>query len=84
MSRSAARRDLPLANRIIEGLIGDWIATAANIARCCGTESEYDRGFRAGVDQMQNLGLADYHYTLTYDILDALRRAGLLREAAPE
>lgn len=68
-----------LAERIIDNLIGEYIATAANIALAAngylGAEAE---GYRTGVEQMRYLHLAGWTYRLTPEIVDALRRAGLL------
>lgn len=79
--------EFPLAARIIDGLIGEWlqqhtaIATAAAGSGCL---SDYERGVHAGIDRLHHGHLTGFTYNLTPLILDALRRAGLLADRETE
>lgn len=77
--------DLPLADRIVSDLIGDYIGTAADVALATfGDINEYERGARQGIEQMRYLHLSGWDYALTPKILDALRRAGPLVQQATD
>jgi hypothetical protein len=74
--------DTPLANRIVERIIRDWLATATAIARAGNGNppiNEYERGISHGIDHLDSY-LTGYPYTVVPQIIDELRRAGLLRE----
>lgn len=74
--------DLPLANRIVSDLIGEFIDTGCAIASAgTGNLNDYERGAQAAIDQMRHLHMSGVDYRLTPKILDALRRAGLLVES---
>lgn len=76
-----AAHEMPLADRIVDDLIGDYIRTAADTARAAnGYCDDEAAGYAKAVDQMQHLYLSGHWYRLTPRILDALRRAGLLIE----
>ncbi len=47
--------DLPLASRLVDDLIGEWLATAWQIASCTADPkfSEYERGKSQGFDEMR-------------------------------
>jgi hypothetical protein len=71
--------DLPLADRLVNDEIHEWLSIAFATARAgCGTYNDYERGGQYMIDEIENLHLADYTYTLTPSILSALRRADLL------
>lgn len=71
--------DLPLADRIIDQHIRDYIRTATDTARAAnGYLGDKAAGFEQAIDQMRHLHLAGWDYRLTPRIVDALRRAGLL------
>jgi hypothetical protein len=71
----------PLASRIVTDEITRWIRTNLAIeAASIGTTTPEERAARAAIDQAQNLALAGVDYRLTPHLLDALRRAGCLRE----
>ena len=74
--------DLPLADRIVDDLIGEYIRTGCDIARAAtGDGSPEEVAAQKAIDQVQHLHLAGWTYRLTPKILDALRRAGLLAAA---
>jgi hypothetical protein len=78
--------EVPLADRIVEHAIREWLSTATAIALAANGNpplNDYERGFKQGVEQMRHLHLANYWYALVPKIVDQMRRAGLLREAAP-
>ena len=77
--------EVPLADRLVEKAVQDWLRTAFAIARAGnGYSGEEARGFLKGLDQMQYLHLSGWQYSLVPDILDQLRRAGLLARAATD
>jgi hypothetical protein len=77
--------EMPLAGRIIDRLIGAYIAHAGDIALAGnGYSGAEEEGFRKGVEQMRYLHLSGWDYRLTPKILDELRRAGLLRDREEE
>jgi hypothetical protein len=83
MSELHELHELPLANRIIDELVRDYLDRAAGIAYAgTGEATDEERGARKAIAEMRHLHLDSYPYALTPKILDALRRAGLLR--APE
>lgn len=67
--------DLPLITRLIEDEVNRWLDTRLNLA--AGVLGP------AVVDQVRHLHLAGAHYQLVPRVIDALRRAGLLAQAAP-
>lgn len=70
---------LPLANRIADQIIGDWLNDRTGTALATvGEANDYERGMRQGIEQMRHLYLSGFEYTLVPALLDALRRAGLL------
>lgn len=74
--------DLPLADRIVERAIRDWLDAATATARAASGNppaSDYERGISQGIDNMRHLHLDNYWYTLVPEILGALRRAGIAR-----
>ena len=77
--------ETPLADRIVESTVREWLNTATAIA-LAGNGSppinDYERGFVQGVEQMRHLHLDNYWYALVPAITDQMRRAGLL--AQPE
>jgi hypothetical protein len=70
--------ELPLANRLVNKLIREWLDINTNIALAGSPASEYERGVQEGARQMRNLHLASFRHQLTPQILDELQRAGLL------
>lgn len=75
---------LPLADRIMEQAIREWLNTATATA-LAGNGSppinDYERGFKQGVEQMRHLHLDGYWYTVVPKVIDQMRRAGLLAQA---
>jgi hypothetical protein len=72
--------EFPLADRIVDQAIRDWLETRFAVARAAagaGALSDRERAVHAGIDDME-CRLSGYGCTLTPAILDALRRAGLL------
>lgn len=67
--------DLPLANRLVDGVIREWLNQKFGLqfAQYGGGSPE-----RKALEQARYVGLDGYTYNLTPVILDALRRAGLL------
>ena len=78
--------EVPLADRIVESAIREWL-NAAKATALAGNGNppvnDYERGFKQGVEQMRHLHLDNYWYTVVPKIIDQMRRAGLLQEAAP-
>ena len=77
--------DLPLAHRIVEQAIGEWLNTATAIALAANGNpplNDYERGIKQGIDCMRHGHLDNYWYALVPKIIDQLHRAGLL--AQPE
>lgn len=73
--------DLPLAERLVSRAVRDWLTTAFAIALAAnGYSGAEAQGFAKGLDQMQYLHLSGFKYSLVPDILDQLRRAGLLTD----
>lgn len=71
--------DFPLADRIVDDLISEYIATNLALAAATfGSATPEERGAHEALDQVRHLHLAGWDYRLTPKILDALRRAGLL------
>ena len=73
--------DLPLADRIAAKAIQDWLDAATATARAANGNpplGDYERGIDQGIDRMRHLYLDSYWYTVVPEVLDALRRAGLL------
>lgn len=68
----------PLANRIVSGLVRQYLDRAAATALCIDPINDHERGFVEGVNQMRHLHLAGWDYQLVPKILDELRRAGLM------
>jgi hypothetical protein len=71
----------PLADRIIEQAIREWLNTATAITLAANGNppiNDYERGVAQGVEQMRHLHLDNYWYALVPKITDQLRRAGLL------
>ena len=66
--------DLPLAHRLIDAVLADYITTACALgSAACGTAEG-----RAAIDSLQHLHLDGWHYKATPRIVDELTRAGLL------
>ena len=61
---------MPLANRLIDDIIRNWLDTAHGLTEAAGQN----------IDDMRYLHLDNYWYTVTPKILDALKRAGMLAE----
>lgn len=75
--------ELPLADRLVTDRIRQWLDTAiATELAGYGKLSPEERAARKAVEQVRHLALADYSYVLVPQILDELRRAGLLNESA--
>ena len=75
--------EMPLAGRIIDRLISEYIAHAGDIALAGnGYSGAEEEGFRKGVEQMRYLHLSGWDYRLTPKIVDELTRAGLLQGGA--
>lgn len=75
--------ELPLGYRIVERIIHDWLATATGIANAANGNpplDDYERGVKQGIDNMAHSHLANYSYTVVPQIIDELRRAGLLTD----
>lgn len=71
--------EFPLADRIVDGLIGDYIVTACELALAAhGYSGDKAAGYVQAVEDLRYRNLAGWDYRLTPKILDALRRAGLL------
>jgi hypothetical protein len=73
--------DFPLDYRLVKDVIGKWLDTATAIASAANGSppiNDYERGFQQGVEQMRYLHLDNYWYTLVPQILDQLKRSGLL------
>jgi len=75
----AENHDFPLAERLVSEAIRKYIdiATATALAGF-GDLNDYERGARQGIDQMRHLHLAGWDYSVVPQILEELRRAGLL------
>lgn len=74
---------VPLENRIMEKIIGEWLATATGLALAANGNpplDDYERGVKQGIEHMTYSHLANYSYVVVPKIIDELRRAGLLRE----
>lgn len=72
------------AERIVDELIGDYIATACATARAAtGKATPEERAAQAAIDRLQHLHLDGWSYRLTPRLLTALREAGLLAADAP-
>jgi hypothetical protein len=77
--------ELPLADRLVDKAVRGWLETAFLTARAGNSYSgEEAQGFKKGLDQMQYLHLSGWQYSLVPDILDQLRRAGLLKREATD
>ena len=77
--------EVPLADRIMEQAIREWLNTATATALAGNGNppiNDYERGFKQGVEQMRHLHLDNYWYALVPKVTDQMRRAGLL--AQPE
>lgn len=75
--------ETPLANRIIDDLIGEYITTHTGLAAAgYGHLTDHDKGAQEAIDAVLNLHLAGWTYALTPRIVDALKRAGLLATPA--
>jgi hypothetical protein len=73
--------ELPLANRLVDDLIREWIDIALNLMRAAtGTHTAEERARQKAIDEVQYMALADYSSALTPAILDALRRAGMVTD----
>lgn len=70
--------DLPLANRLIEAVILDWLNAATVIALASRGELGTEPAERKAIEEMRHLHLADYSYAVAPKIVDQLRRAGLM------
>ena len=71
--------EIPLANRIVEDLIMQWLDISTSSALATISDlNEYEKGFRAGVIQMRYLHLDNYPYILIPSILENLERADLM------
>lgn len=69
----------PVADRLIDNLIADYITTNTGIAAAgYGHLTDHDKGAQHAIDAMRYLHLAGWDYRLTPRIVEALRRAGLL------
>lgn len=78
----AAVHDEPIAQRLIEQGIRDWLNTATAIAHAANGSppiNDYERGVRQGIDRMRHLHLDNYWYTLVPRLMDELKRAGALK-----
>jgi len=75
--------DLPLADRLVNDIIREWLDTAFAVANCTVDPefSEVERGKALAFDEMQYGRLNNYWYAVTPKIVDALRRAGKMEEA---
>jgi hypothetical protein len=70
----------PLANRLIDAEIRQWLDRYLGVAEAAaGSDAA-----RRVIEQVRHLHLANYFYTLTPAILDALRRAGVIPAAGSE
>lgn len=76
--RQHEAHEIPLVSRLITAEITEWLGT--NLATAAAATPTADG--RAAIDRVQNLDLAGVDYRLTPRIVDALRRAGCLREDA--
>lgn len=75
--------DYPLADRLVCDRIGRWLKTALDTEMAgYGELTPEEKAARKAVEQVRHLALADYSYALVPKILDDLRRAGLLNDAA--
>jgi hypothetical protein len=79
--RAHEAHDVPLADRLVEGVISRWLASATAIGLAANGNppvSEYERGVSQGIEHMAYSHLANYPYTVVPQILDELRRAGVI------
>jgi L-alanine-DL-glutamate epimerase-like enolase superfamily enzyme len=82
--RQHQAHELPLADRLVTDRIRRWLTTALETELAgYGEATPEERAARAAVKQMRHLALADYSYALVPQILDDLRRAGLLNDQSP-
>ncbi|MET7867967.1 hypothetical protein [Micromonospora taraxaci] len=73
--------ELPLANRIVDDKIRQFITTACAIASAgAGNWTAEEKAKQEVIAEMRHLHLSGWDYRLTPQIIDALRRANLLRE----
>lgn len=76
---------MPLASRLVEGVIASWLDTATGLALAgYGTVDPAELAARAAIEILRHLHLDNYHYTVVPMILDELRRAGLLAGGEPK
>lgn len=76
--RQHEAHEIPLASRLITAEITEWLR--ANLAIAAAATPTPDG--RAAIDRVRHLDLAGVDYRLTPRLIDALRRAGCLREDA--
>jgi hypothetical protein len=77
--------EVPLADRIMEQTIREWLNTATAIALAANGNppiDDYERGVKQGIEHMRHGHLDNYWYALVPKVIDQMRRAGLL--AQPE
>ena len=75
--------ETPLADRIVEQAIREWLDTATAIALAANGNppiNDYERGVKQGIENMRYLHLAGYWYALVPEIIGQMRRAGLLAQ----
>jgi len=76
--------EAPLADRIVEQAIREWLSTATAIALAANGNppvDDYERGIKQGIEHMAYSHLASYPYTVVPKITDQMRRAGLLAQS---
>ena len=81
MSVDDGVHELPLAQRLIEQGIRDWLDAKAGVALAAagsGELNDYERGVRDGIDRLRHLYLDGYWYALVPPLIGELQRAGLL------
>jgi hypothetical protein len=63
---------------MVNDAIRAWLDIATATALTFDPINDYERGAQAAIRQMRSLHLSGFESSLTPNILDALRRAGLL------
>lgn len=72
-----------LATRLTEDAIHAWLDRHTGLALAAagsGALNDYERGVRQGVENLRYGHLDNYWYTVVPAIVDALKRAGLLKK----
>ena len=73
----------PLADRIVEQAVREWLNTATAIALAANGNpplGDFERGVVQGIENLRHGHLDNYWYALVPEITGQMRRAGLLAQ----